>query len=184
MPCFCCSRIGFLRIVSNYSQGTGLEFLEEEIHNKFLMATKVSENSDRGLFGKKINRFGVSKMALMVHVYHVLFAGCPVDSDDTVITYSRTWYIPFHCKAWRCMPQHWVLIYLLYICSTVFVTWFVLILQLSELNYVRMLCPMMQLKGSLPSEKIGSRIYTQPQESQAVVHPCAIYMIIYSGLEL
>ena len=86
MPCFCCSRIGFLRIVSDYSQGTGLEFLEEEIHNKFLMATKVSENSDRGLFGKKVNRFGVSKMALMVHVYHVLFAGCPVDSDDTVIT--------------------------------------------------------------------------------------------------
>ena len=86
MPCFCCSRIGFLRIVSNYSQGTGLEFLEEEIHNKFLMATKVSENSDRGLFGKKINRFGVSKMALMVRVYHLLFAGCPMDSDDTVIT--------------------------------------------------------------------------------------------------
>jgi len=53
------SRIGFLRIVSDYSQSAGLEFLEDEIHNKFLMATKVIENHDRG---------------------------CPVDSDDTVIT--------------------------------------------------------------------------------------------------
>ena len=38
--------------------------------------------------GTKINRFGVSKMALMVHVYHLLFAGCLVDSDHTVITLS------------------------------------------------------------------------------------------------
>jgi len=50
------------------------------------MATTVSENRDRGLSGKKINRFGVSKMALMVRVYHLLFAGCPMDLDDTVIT--------------------------------------------------------------------------------------------------
>ena len=35
---------------------------------------------------KKLNRFGVSKKAMMVHIYHLLFAGCLVESDDTVIT--------------------------------------------------------------------------------------------------
>ena len=51
------------------------------------MTTKVCVNHDRGLScKKKLNRFGVSKKAMMVHVYHLLFAGCLVESDDTVIT--------------------------------------------------------------------------------------------------
>ena len=50
MPRFYCSRIGFLRIVSDdNSQSAGLEFLEAEIHNKYPMATKVHVNRDRGL---------------------------------------------------------------------------------------------------------------------------------------
>ena len=53
---FRCSRVGFFRDVSDFSQSTGSEFLEAEIQNKFLMATKVRVNRDRSLDGSIQNK--------------------------------------------------------------------------------------------------------------------------------
>lgn len=44
------SRIAFLRIVTDYDQMTGGKYIDAELRNDFLMATRVRVNHDRGVF--------------------------------------------------------------------------------------------------------------------------------------
>jgi hypothetical protein len=53
----CSDRVAFLRVLTTYGQGHSAVFAEADLRNKFMMATKVLVNRDRGvasLFNSKI----------------------------------------------------------------------------------------------------------------------------------
>ena len=82
----------------------------------------------------------------MVHVYHLLFAGCLVDSDHTVITLLDPDTPPTIATlegAYHNINCVCLYIYIYIYIYALFVTRFVvLIIQVSELYSVRTPCPM------------------------------------------